>query len=217
MKILKSIRQNLKVPVIGLGCFSAFAICGAFLPAKAEPLTPVLTDSEILNTVSGRTTIGPFADRIDASEDIQALPNFEQIIKEQYFALWRDTASDPYSVDEAQQLYLTDRRLTSFDTDALSVEGEDSRIEGWTEYSSIWPEVFEDIKYFEAREVRNLQVRSEGDWALVTFDMAGNIERETSEVFDVFKHFTLLWIETADGWRIMHEHISDGQPPIVTQ
>ena len=143
----------------------------------------------------------------------QDTPNFEQIIKEQYFALWRDTTEDPYSVELARQLYLTDERLTAFDTDALPAEGADSRIEGWSEYESIWPEVFAGIRRFEAQEIQNFQVRREGNWALVTFDMSGDGELETGETFDVFKHFSLVWIETEDGWRIMHEHISDGQPP----
>lgn len=64
----------------------------------------------------------------------------------------------------------------------------------------------------ETQEVRDLLVRREGDRALVTFDMAGEAELETGETLGVFKHFTLVWIDTGDGWRIMHEHISDGQP-----
>lgn len=152
-----------------------------------------------------------------ASAEAQTNPDFKQIIKEQYFSLWRDTAEQPYSVDSARQLYLTNERLTAFDTDALPAQGADSRIEGWSEYAPIWPEVFAGIKRFEAREVSNFQVRREGNWALVTFDMSGDSELETGETAEVFKHFTLVWTQTDDGWRIMHEHISDGQPPKAAQ
>lgn len=144
-------------------------------------------------------------------------PDFEQIIKKRYSSLWRDTVEQPYSVDSARQLYLTNERLTTFDTDALLAKGADSRIDGWSEYASIWPEVFAGIKRFEASEVSNLQVRREGNWALVTFDMSGDSELETGETAKVFKHFTLIWTQTDDGWRIMHEHISDGQPPKTAQ
>lgn len=150
---------------------------------------------------------------VTVSTKAQDTLDFEQIVKEQYFALWRDTSENPYSVELARQLYLTDERLTAFDTDALPAEGADSRIEGWSEYVSIWPEVFAGIRRFEAQEIQNFQVRREGNWALVTFDMSGDGELETGETFDVFKHFSLVWIETEDGWRIMHEHISDGEPP----
>lgn len=288
----------LKTLILGLSCLSATVIAASSSPAKSEPQSPQLTNAEILDLVSGNTTIGTFSDRpvsyaVYLTEDGQmiaqisegteetielgqwrvaddllcgqwenlgggeescftyyrvgsnihaynadgslnriqffvdgdplglqqtsnrasTLPDFEKVIREEYFSLWRDTEADPYSVELARQLYLTDERLTALDTDALLLEGADSRLEGWSEYAPIWPEVFEQIARFEARDVSNFNVQQEGNWALVSFDMAGESELESGETFDVFKHFTLVWMETEDGWRIFHEHISDGQPP----
>ena len=140
-------------------------------------------------------------------------PDFEEVLNQHYFSQWRDTPEHPFSMEVAYGLYLTDQRLTALDTDALAVEGADSRLEGWQEYAPIWPAAFEQIKRFEAQEVHDLLVRRHGDWALVTFDMSGEVEMESGEEADVFKHFTLVWLNTGDdGWRIFHEHISDGQP-----
>lgn len=144
--------------------------------------------------------------------DNGATPNFEQVIRDLYFAQWRDTAEHPFSMEVARGLYLTDDRLTALDTDALAVEGADSRLEGWEEYAPVWPAAFEQIKHFEAGEIHDLLVRRHGDWALVTFDMSGDVELENGDKANVFKHFTLIWLDTGDGWRIFHEHISDGQP-----
>lgn len=295
---------------LALGCFSTLALGAFALPAEAEPTTPQMSNEEILDIASGRTTIGTFSGRpisytvfvspdgqliglisdgaseslelgrwrvtnntlcgqwndlkngeenccsyhrvganvhayntadgsldrvqffvdgdplnlqqvaIDenasiseatSSTELIDTPDFREIVETQYFALWRDTEENPYSVELANNLYLNNDRLTAFDTDALPAEGEDSRIEGWSEYRQIWPEVFEGIKRFEATEISNFQVRRENDWALITFDMAGEVELEAGDAFDVFKHFTLVWTQTDDGWRIMHEHISDGQ------
>ncbi|MEM8794026.1 MAG: nuclear transport factor 2 family protein [Pseudomonadota bacterium] len=142
----------------------------------------------------------------------QDAPDFADVIENRYFQQWRDTPEHPFSMEIAQQIYLTDDRLTALDTDALAVPGADSRLEGWAEYAPIWPKAFEGISRFEPGEVRDLLVRPQGNWALVTFDMTGELELTDGTVLDVFKHFTLVWVRTPDGWRIMHEHISDGKP-----
>ncbi len=138
---------------------------------------------------------------------------FMRKLTDEYFFLWRDTAADPFSVDEARSLYVTDGSLTALDTDALAVPGQGSRLEGWEEYEAVWPAAFEPIRTFEPGPVLNLGVRQKGDWVLTDFDMAGSIALETGEELDVFKHFTLIWTQTDDGWRIFHEHISDSTNP----
>ncbi len=143
--------------------------------------------------------------------DLQSF--FAQKLEREYFHLWRDTPEEPFSVTEAEALYVTDGSLTALDTDALAVPGQDSRLEGWEEYAPVWPRAFEGIRTFVPGPVLNLHVRSEGNWALTNFDMAGSVTLESGEKLDVFKHFTLLWTRTADGWRILHEHISDSTNP----
>jgi hypothetical protein len=51
------------IAVIKLGWFSAFILSAISLPVRAEIMPPMMTDSEILEVVSGNTTIGTFADR----------------------------------------------------------------------------------------------------------------------------------------------------------
>lgn len=138
---------------------------------------------------------------------------FMRKLTDEYFYLWRDTPQEPFSVDEARALYVTDGSLTALDTDALAVPGQGSRLEGWEEYAAVWPAAFENIRTFEPGPVLDLDIKREGDWILTNFDMAGSVTLETGQELDVFKHFTLVWTRTDDGWRILHEHISDSTNP----
>lgn len=146
-----------------------------------------------------------------SGEDLERL--FAAKLEEEYFRLWRDTPDEPFSFAEAEGIYVTDGRLTALDTDALAVPGQGSRLEGWEEYASVWPRAFEAIRSFVPGPVRDLNVRREGDWVLTDFDMAGEAVLESGEAVRVFKHFTLLWIRTDAGWRILHEHVSDSTHP----
>lgn len=138
---------------------------------------------------------------------------FARKLEAEYFHLWRDTPEEPFSVIEAENLYVMDERLRALDGDALAVPGQDSRLEGWDEYVAVWPTAFEGIATFVPGPVLNLDVKSEGNWALTSFDMAGSATLETGEAISVFKHFTLIWTRTSEGWRILHEHISDTTNP----
>ncbi len=90
--------------------------------------------------------------------DLQSF--FAQKLEREYFHLWRDTPEEPFSVYEAEALYVTDERLTALDTDALAVPGQYSRLEGWQEYAPVWPTAFEGISLPSA--VRSMREASRG-------------------------------------------------------
>ena len=151
---------------------------------------------------------------LDAKSSEGDLQNFfARKLETEYFYLWRDTADEPFSISEAENLYLMNDSLRALDGDALAVAGQDSRLEGWQEYVAVWPAAFAGIRTFSPGPVLHLDVKEQGDWALTSFDMAGNVVLENGQQLEVYKHFTLVWTRTADGWRILHEHISDTTNP----
>jgi ketosteroid isomerase-like protein len=117
-------------------------------------------------------------------------------------------------MDIARRIYLQEPSLRAIDTDIMQVPKSlypSTRIRGADAYNRIWPEIFENIEYFRNLQVENLEVEINGDLALTTFDAPGHGRLRGKPKFSSYKNFTLLWQQTPDGWRIFHEHISDGR------
>ena len=137
---------------------------------------------------------------------------FRELIEQKYRKQWFKAENQPFSMDVAEEIYIKDDELIAIDTDAYPYSNDiPSRIEGWDTYEKIWPVVFDDISNFRLVEILNFETKQQGDWTLVTFDGVGEGETTEGEPIEVFKNFTLIWTKTDDGWRIIHEHISDGR------
>jgi ketosteroid isomerase-like protein len=135
-----------------------------------------------------------------------------RLVEQGYRALWTKK-NGTFSIELADQLYANSDQLTAIDTDLAAIQltpNQSTRINGYENYRTLWPRIFERVGGFE-QEIQNVQVRINGTWAITTFDGIGTYTALDGKQTPTNKNFTLVWERRPEGWRIIHEHISDGR------
>lgn len=144
--------------------------------------------------------------------NLEEKATLQRLVEKDYRALWTKK-SGKFSIEPADRLYANSDQLTAIDTDLAAIQiapNQSTRINGYRNYRSLWPRIFEKVGGFE-QEIKNVRVRINGTWAITTFDGFGTFTSLDGKQTPTRKNFTLVWERRPEGWRIIHEHISDGR------
>ncbi|MEM1137332.1 MAG: nuclear transport factor 2 family protein [Bacteroidota bacterium] len=149
---------------------------------------------------------------MEAKQNIQDISTIENLIKKEYISLWTKTKEDPFRIELSENLYLTTNELIIIDPDLHVVDTSiPTRVAKYDTILPLWAAPWENVLEGGIKEVYDLKVAYNNDWALVTFDATGKMLFTNNEHMSIFRNVTQLWVKTLEGWRIKHEHVSDGQ------
>lgn len=135
-----------------------------------------------------------------------------QLVEQDYRSLWTKK-NGTFSMQPADHLYANSDSLTAIDTDLAAIRltpDQSTRVSGYATYRTLWEKLFEQVGGFE-QDISNVQVRINGTWAVTTFNGIGTYTALDGKQTPTHKNFTLVWEHRPEGWRIIHEHISDGR------
>jgi ketosteroid isomerase-like protein len=130
----------------------------------------------------------------------------EQAIR-QALQEWRQLYSygdRPFSFNGYEHLYINTDELLAYD----NVAPDDTRINGWTTYRSVWEPVINEN--FTGQEITRFEIDRVGvsgdlAWSAITFWFRA---KNQGKPFYSSQHGTHIWRKVDGNWRIIHEHMT---------
>ncbi len=133
----------------------------------------------------------------------------ENLIRNDYKALWNKSDASPFDIKDASKVYLESERLTIIDPDFKMMDK--TAPTKVMDYAVIIPKLaapWDMVAHGGIIEISNIQSDIYDNKAFVSFDAVGKMTFTNNESVDLQRNVTQLLENTPKGWRIAYEHVS---------
>ncbi len=135
--------------------------------------------------------------------------NIEDLLQNDYKSLWNKADNNPFSIDDAKEVYLQEERLTIIDPDFKMMDKTaPTKVKGYENVMQQLAAPWDMVAHGGITEISNIQSDIYEDKAFVSFDAVGKMTFTNDESVDLQRNVTQLLEHTPQGWRVAYEHVS---------
>lgn len=130
-------------------------------------------------------------------------------LTKKWFEIW-SPKSEPFTGDGFEQVFATgENEILVFD----NVQGGVVILRSLKDYINTWVPFMQAFSYWEIKPEGNIEVTISGDLAVSTFTWICNSCSKDGKELRIRQHGTHVWRRISNYWRLVHEHLTVGNPP----
>lgn len=111
--------------------------------------------------------------------------------------------------DKGQVFATQPNQILVFD----NVKGSVVVLRSLKEYIDTWVPFMQAFSYWEINPEGDIEITVDGNLAVSTFTWVSNGRFKDGNVARIRQHCTHVWRRISNQWRLVHEHLTVGNPP----
>ena len=139
---------------------------------------------------------------------VKAAPSDTELLKEGVAAWAKGWSSgdNRFTMNRVADLYEHSDRFLEFNT----ISPADTVTKGYQNFQALWEPTMQESTHAYTTLDDDIQVITDGKIGLTSFTFETEFtDRESGERFAEHGHASIVWAKQNDGWKIVHEHVSN--------
>lgn len=129
-------------------------------------------------------------------------------LTKKWFEAW-SPKSEPFTGKGFDQVFATQpNQILVFD----NVKGSVVVLRSLKEYIDTWVPFMQTFSYWEISPEGDIEITVDGNLAVSTFTWVSDGRFEDGNVATIRQHCTHVWRRISSQWRLVHEHLTVGNP-----